>query len=286
MKKKYVIKKNIFKNYILFLYFLIVFFFFLAFSLNIEITKKIESYGVVSNYVKDKKYYSHYKGRVINLYINEGDKIVSGQIIADFYVENVENVHIENKISYNQSLLKSEKNNSNNPLLIKEYEKEILALNKIKNYETIYFNYDNDYYYYVDNIFVEKNDKITYQDQLFSYKNDLKNDLFYIKSYITPEFFNSIHENDKVIIDFYQMPDKSLKYEGVIDKKHSQIFKNDIVFNETNGKINELAYKINIRILNDPKNIKEGLGVHISIIKGKISLFDYFINHFKEFYAI
>ena len=282
MKKKYVIKQKFYKGYLIILYFLIVIFFFFAFSLNIYIPEKYDTYGIVNNYIQEKAVYSNYQGRVKNIFIFEESDIIRSQNVIDIYVENNENVKRENKIKSLELLLEKETNKQ----LIKEYNEELNSLNKIENYKTIYFNPPNGNIFTVDNVFIKKNQIINYQDKIFSYSDIKENNLFYIESFINPEIYNNLSVEDKVIIDFYELPNKTQKYEARINKIHSQVFESDIVFSKTNGKINNLAYKVDIRLISYPKDIKSGLVVHVSIIKGEISLFYYLVNYFKENYGI
>ena len=78
-------------------------------------------------------------------------------------------------------------------------------------------------------------------------------------------------------------PNKSIKYQGVIDKKYKEIFSSNIVFQKTNGKLNQLAYKVNIRILNPPQYIKEGLSVKVLFLEEKVSLFNYVLKKVNYF---
>lgn len=277
MKEKYVIKTNGFKPYILFLYFFSIIFFIFAFSFNIEIPKKINLYGQVNDYISNINFYSNFKGRITELYIAYDQEIVPNQKIADVFIDSDRNIERENLIIYYETLLKEEKNEEK----INEYKKEIELLKNITNHESIYFKESQSYI--VDDIFVQKNDIIDYNQLLFSYKDKSNESLFYIEAFITPEYFNKISLNDKVIIDFYQLPNKSIKYQGIISKKYKEIFKNNIVLKKTNGKLNQLAYKVDIRILNNPKDIKEGLGVKISVLKEKNTLFEYVIEKVNNF---
>lgn len=283
MREKYVIKKRFYKGYLIILYFLIIFFFFFAFSLNIYIPEKYETYGVISNYVQEKAVYSNYKGRIKNIYFYEDSDIIKGQNIIDIYIENNENVKRENKIKKLKLLLSNKSINNEDR---KNYTVELKSLETIKNHKTIYFNPPYGNIFTVKDLFVKKNQVIDYQQKLFTYDDTKESNLFYIESFIDPEIFNNINEEDKVIIDFYELPDKTLKYEARINKKHSQIFQSDIVLQKTNGKINNFAYKVDIRLINYPKNIKSGLGVNVSIIRGEISLFYYLVNYFKENYEL
>lgn len=57
----------------------------------------------------------------------------------------------------------------------------------------------------------------------------------------------------------------------------------NIVFQKTNGKLNQLAYKVNIRILNPPQYIKEGLSVKVLFLEEKVSLFNYVLKKVNYF---
>lgn len=275
MKEKYVIKTNKFKPYVLILYFFSIIFFIIAFSFNIEIPKRIIFYGQVDNYISNTNFYSNVKGRITELYITYNQKIETNQKIADIFIESDNNVDRENLIIYYETLLKKTTDNEK----IEEYKNKISKLKNITNKKSIYFKEQTSI---VNDIFIKKNDIIEYNQVLFNY-NNTKENLFYIEAYVSPENFNNIYEGEEVLIEFYQLPNKSIKYQGVIDKKYKEIFSSNIVFQKTNGKLNQLAYKVNIRILNPPQYIKEGLSVKVLFLEEKVSLFNYVLKKVNYF---
>jgi len=279
MKEKYVIKTNKFKPYVLILYFFSIIFFIIAFSFNIEIPKKIIFYGQVNNYISNTNFYSNVKGRITELYITYNQKIETNQKIADIFVESDNNVDRENLIIYYETLLKKTNDNKK----IEDYKNKISKLKKITNKKSLYFKEQTSV---VNDVFIKKNDIIEYNQILFNYNNNTKENLFYIEAYVSPENFSNIYEGDEVLIEFYQLPNKSIKYQGIIDKKYKEIFNNNIVFKKTNGKLNQLAYKVNIRILNTPEYVKEGIGVKVLLLQNKITLFDYIFKKVNDFYGI
>tara|TARA_Y100001960_G_C14784285_1_gene890650 strand:+ start:73535 stop:74374 length:840 start_codon:yes stop_codon:yes gene_type:complete len=279
MKEKYVIKTNKFKPYVLILYFFSIIFFIIAFSFNIEIPKKIIFYGQVNNYISNTNFYSNVKGRITELYITYNQKIETNQKIADIFVESDNNVDRENLIIYYETLLKKTNDNKK----IEDYKNKISKLKKITNKKSLYFKEQTSV---VNDVFIKKNDIIEYNQILFNYNNNTKENLFYIEAYVSPENFSNIYEGNEVLIEFYQLPNKSIKYQGIIDKKYKEIFNNNIVFKKTNGKLNQLAYKVNIRILNTPEYVKEGIGVKVLLLQNKITLFDYIFKKVNDFYGI
>ena len=279
MKEKYVIKTNKFKPYVLILYFFSIIFFIIAFSFNIEIPKKIIFYGQVNNYISNTNFYSNVKGRITELYITYNQKIETNQKIADIFIESDNNVDRENLIIYYETLLKKTNDNKK----IDDYKNKISKLKNITNKKSIYFKEKTSI---VNDVFIKKNDIIEYNQVLFNYNNNTKENLFYIEAYVSPENFRNIYEGEEVLIEFYQLPNKSIKYQGIIDKKYKEIFNNNIVFKKTNGKLNQLAYKVNIRILNTPEYVKEGIGVKVLLLQDKITLFDYIFKKVNDFYGI
>lgn len=279
MKEKYVIKTNKFKPYVLILYFFSIIFFIIAFSFNIEIPKKIIFYGQVNNYISNTNFYSNVKGRITELYITYNQKIETNQKIADIFIESDNNVDRENLIIYYETLLKKTNDNKK----IEDYKNKISKLKNISNKKSLYFKEKTSI---INDVFIKKNDIIEYNQVLFNYNNNTKENLFYIEAYISPENFSNIYEGEEVLIEFYQLPNKSIKYQGIIDKKYKEIFNNNIVFKKTNGKLNQLAYKVNIRILNTPEYVKEGIGVKVLLLQDKITLFDYIFKKVNDFYGI
>lgn len=129
-------------------------------------------------------------------------------------------------------------------------------------------------------VYVELNQKINENEKIIEFKN-INND-FYIESFIPENMITLIKENNKVVLEFEK---QNYKHTGFIEDINKNIFTKEEIKNFSGFNFSENGYKIKIRILAAPTNIREGHKVNFKILREKKPLKYFILKSIKESFS-
>ena len=244
-------KNNFFKTpikfYFISFYFFILIFIIYFFISNIVIVDKVQTEGILKDYINKSFVYSEYNGVVKDIFVKEGDFIKENEIIGTIDILDKNLQDREFKIEY--------LNNEDS-----SYELE--ALKKINTKRNIYSQKSG----IVESLLIRSNEKINRNQNILKFNNKLE--YFYLETFLTPEQIYDIKEKSLV---YFNLKNQNKIYKGYIYKISNQKYSKEKILNYFNLK-NKEGFKVDIIIIEQNKDFIEGMKVDISIIKGEKKL--------------
>jgi hypothetical protein len=224
------------KSYFVSFYFFILIIIIYFFAININITEKLNTTGVLKDLAPQNYIFSEYKGYIQDTYVKTNDFIKKGDKILKLDIIDPERYKRDKNIEY----LENKEINKN----------KLIALQSINNERFIYSNYTG----FVDSFFVKKYENIKINDNILKFQN--KSKYFYIESFLTPE---EVYDLEKNVIVYFNLKNNDRKNKGYIQKISKSSLDN--------------KYKVFIVILEQNQSFVEGMKVNINIIKSEQSLY-------------
>lgn len=239
--------KTPFKFYFISFYFFILISIIYFFISNIVIVDKVETTGILRDYVDKNFVYSEYNGIVENIFIEEGDFVKENDPIGI--------INILDKILYEREYEIEYLKNKNN-------SSELEALENINTKRYLYSQNSG----LVESILIRPNQKININENILKFSNKLE--YFYIEAFLSPEKIYNIKEKSLV---FFNLKNQEKFYKGYVYKISNKKYSKEEIaenfhFNNQDG------FKVDIIVIDQDDIFIEGMEVNVNIIKGEKSL--------------
>jgi len=137
--------------------------------------------------------------------------------------------------------------------------------------------YEGDIPIKIKAIYINKSKEVIKNQKIIELKNNSEN--LYIESFVPESIIQSIKKNNEVILNF---DNNNANYSGIIEDINPNIFTKDEINSFSGFDFNYNGYKVKIRILTSPNNLREGHKVNFKIMKKKQTITYFFMKKIRS----